>query len=72
MPDKEIASGKRKELAKFEKNGKKRTFINFYYDIKEILEEQTAAYSFEEEIETVERFYFTLLKKLGSSRMQMF
>ena len=51
---------------------KKRTFINFYYDIKEILEEQTAAYSFEEETETVERFYFTLLKKLGSSSLQMF
>ena len=26
MPDKEIASGKRKELAKFEKNGKKKNF----------------------------------------------
>ena len=54
MPDKEIANGKTKELVKFEKNGKKNTFINFYYDIKEMLDEQTAAYSFEEEKETAE------------------
>ena len=54
MPDKEIANGKSKELAKFEKNGKKNSLINFYYDIKEMMEEQTAAYSLEEETETAE------------------
>ena len=51
MPDKEISNSKSKELVKFEKNGKKNIFINFYQDIKEMLDEQTGAYSFEEEKE---------------------
>ena len=35
MPDKEIANGKSKELAKYEKNEiKKNSFINFYCNIK--------------------------------------
>ena len=45
MSDKEISNGKSKDLAKFEKNGEKNSLINFYYDIKEMMEEQTAAYS---------------------------
>ena len=33
---------------------KQNSLINFYYDIKEMMEEQTAAYSLEEETETAE------------------
>ena len=43
MPDKEIANGESKELEELEKNEEKNSWINFYYDIKEMMEEQTAA-----------------------------